>query len=105
MVQAAYRYTQIREFTTSTDHDIVSASGRQLHYKNSNALVREGIWDIELSKTGYIKEAGRCLVMVADVKNKPMVMVFLAANGPSGRINDAKNLKNWLENQPTNQLG
>lgn len=105
MVQAAYRYNQIREFTTSTDHDIVSASGRQLHYKNSNALVREGIWDIELSKTGYIKEAGRCLVMVADVKNKPMVMVFLAANGPSGRINDAKNLKNWLENQPTNQLG
>lgn len=105
MVQAAYRYSQIREFSTSTEHDIVSASGRQLHYKNSNALVREGVWDIELSKTGYIKEAGRCLVMVADVKNKPMVMVFLAANGPSGRINDAKNIKNWLENQPTNQLG
>ncbi len=105
MVQAAYRYNQIREFTTSTDHDIISASGRQLHYKNSNALVREGIWDIELSKTGYIKEAGRCLVMVADVQNKPMVMVFLDANGPSGRINDARNIKNWLEAQPLNQLG
>ena len=66
MVQAAYRYPQIRQFSTSTEHDIISASGRQLHYKNSNALVREGAWDIELSKTGYIKEAGRCLrVMVA----------------------------------------
>jgi len=50
MVQAAYRYPQIRQFSTSTEHDIISASGRQLHYKNSNALVREGAWDIELSK-------------------------------------------------------
>jgi len=76
-----------------------------LHYKNSNALVREGAWDIELSKTGYIKEAGRCLVMVADVQNKPMVMVFLDAGATSGRISDARNIKNWLERQPTNQLG
>lgn len=97
MAQAAYRYPLIRQFTTSTEHDIVSASGRPLHYQNSNALVREGVWEIELSKTGYIKEAGRCLVMVADVHNKPMVMVFLDANAPSGRINDARNLKNWLE--------
>ncbi|WP_237657927.1 serine hydrolase [Tolumonas lignilytica] len=105
MVQAAYRYPQIREFTTSTEHDIISASGRQLHYQNSNALVREGVWDIELSKTGYIKEAGRCLVMVADVQSKPMVMVFLDAGAPSGRLNDARNLKSWLEHQPANQLG
>lgn len=105
MVQAAYRYPQIRQFSTSTEHDIISASGRQLHYKNSNALVREGAWDIELSKTGYIKEAGRCLVMVADVQNKPMVMVFLDAGATSGRISDARNIKNWLERQPTNQLG
>lgn len=105
MVQAAYRYPQIRQFSTSTEHDIISASGRQLHYKNSNALVREGAWDIELSKTGYIKEAGRCLVMVADVQNKPMVMVFLDAGATSGRISDARNIKTWLERQPTNQLG
>jgi len=105
MVQAAYRYPQIRQLSTSTEHDIISASGRQLHYQNSNALVREGAWDIELSKTGYIKEAGRCLVMVADVQNKPMVMVFLNAGAPSGRINDARNLKSWLERQPVNQLG
>lgn len=105
MVQAAYRYPQIRQFSTSTEHDIISASGRQLHYQNSNALVREGVWDIELSKTGYIKEAGRCLVMVADVQNKPMVMVFLDAGATSGRISDARNIKNWLEHQPTNRLG
>ena len=105
MVQAAYRYPQIRQFSTSTEHDIISASGHQLHYKNSNALVREGAWDIELSKTGYIKEAGRCLVMVADVQNKPMVMVFLDAGATSGRISDARNIKTWLERQPTNQLG
>ncbi|MDD2343425.1 MAG: hypothetical protein PHV54_11125 [Tolumonas sp.] len=105
MVQAAYRYPQIRQFTTSTEHDIISASGRQLHYKNSNALVREGVWDIQLSKTGYIKEAGRCLVMVAEVQSKPMVMVFLDAGATSGRISDARNIKTWLERQPTNQLG
>jgi serine-type D-Ala-D-Ala endopeptidase (penicillin-binding protein 7) len=105
MVQAAYRYPQIRQFTTSTEHDIISASGRQLHYQNSNALVREGVWEIELSKTGYIKEAGRCLVMVAEVQSKPMVMVFLDAGATSGRISDARNLKTWLERQPTNQLG
>jgi D-alanyl-D-alanine endopeptidase (penicillin-binding protein 7) len=105
MVQAAYRYPQIRQFTTSTEHDIISASGRQLHYQNSNALVREGAWDIGLSKTGYIKEAGRCLVMVADVQNKPMVMVFLDAGAKSGRISDARNIKTWLERQPTGRLG
>lgn len=105
MVQAAYRYPQIRQFTTSTEHDIISASGRQLHYQNSNALVREGAWDIGLSKTGYIKEAGRCLVMVADVQNKPMVMVFLDAGAKSGRISDARNIKTWLERQPTDRLG
>lgn len=56
MVQAAYRYPQIRQLSTSTEHDIISASGRQLHhYQNSNALVREGAWDIELSKTGSRK--------------------------------------------------
>ncbi|MBB6056660.1 D-alanyl-D-alanine carboxypeptidase family protein [Tolumonas osonensis] len=105
MVQAAYRYPQIRQLSTSTEHDIISASGRPLHYQNSNALVREGAWDIGLSKTGYIREAGRCLVMVADVQNKPMVMVFLDAGAPSGRINDARNLKSWLERQPVNRLG
>lgn len=106
MAQAAYRYPLIRQFTTSTEHDIVSASGRPLHYQNSNALVREGVWDIQLSKTGYIKEAGRCLVMVAEVQSKPMVMVFLDANAPSGRLNDARNLKSWLETKAASgQLG
>lgn len=105
MVQAAYRYPLIRQFTTTTDHDIVSASGRQLHYINSNALVREGDWNIELSKTGYIKEAGHCLVMVTEVQNKPMIMVFLDSSGSMSRISDAKNLKNWLDRHPLNQLG
>lgn len=104
MVQAAYRYPQIRQFTTSTEHDIISASGRQLHYQNSNALVREGLWSIELSKTGYIKEAGHCLVMVADVQNRPMIMVFLDSAGTMSRIEDAKNLKSWLETRPLDKL-
>lgn len=105
MVQAAYRYPLIRQFTTTTDHDIISASGRQLHYINSNALVREGDWNIELSKTGYIKEAGHCLVMVTEVQNKPMIMVFLDSSGTMSRISDAKNLKNWLDRHPQNELG
>lgn len=105
MVQAAYRYPLIRQFTTTTDHDIISASGRQLHYINSNALVREGDWNIELSKTGYIKEAGHCLVMVTEVQNKPMIMVFLDSSGSMSRISDAKNLKSWLDRHPQNDLG
>ncbi len=103
MVAAAYRYPLIREDTTTTDQQVY-ARNRMLQYRNSNALVREGQWQIGLSKTGYTQEAGRCLVMMATVGSTPLIMVFLDSEGSSARINDARNIKTWLEKHPATWL-
>ena len=100
MVKAAYDYPLIRQDSTWRSHQIVAADGRTLTYNNTNMLVREGIWDISLQKTGYIREAGRCMVMHAKVGNQPVIMVFLDARNSLNRANDARALKYWLENQP-----
>lgn len=98
MVSAAYMYPKIREFTTSSEAFLTPEGYRRpLHYVNTNALVREGEWQIGLSKTGFINEAGRCLVMQAMVSNTPMIFVLLDAAGKSGRIVDAIKLRQWLE--------
>jgi D-alanyl-D-alanine endopeptidase (penicillin-binding protein 7) len=97
MVQAAYKYPLIRQYTTATERVITAGNGKELLYKNSNLLVREQAMDISLSKTGYIREAGRCLVMQATVGNEPMIMVFLNAHSSASRAGDAKLLKTWLE--------
>ena len=99
MVAAAYRYPLIRQFTTTQEHDVYVKT-RLTHYKNSNALVREGEWQIGLSKTGYIQEAGRCLVMHATVGTTPLIMVFLDAGGSAARTNDARAIRTWLEGHP-----
>jgi D-alanyl-D-alanine endopeptidase (penicillin-binding protein 7) len=100
MVQAAYKYPLIRQYTTATERVITAGNGKELLYKNSNLLVREQAMDISLSKTGYIREAGRCLVMQATVGNEPMIMVFLNAHSSASRAGDAKLLKTWLEFSP-----
>ncbi|MDF0606331.1 serine hydrolase [Neisseriaceae bacterium TC5R-5] len=104
MVKAANNYPLIRAFTTTEKHQILSTRNRILQYKNSNALVREGDWDIALQKTGYIQEAGRCLVMQATVGSQPLIFVLLAAGGSSARVNDAKAIRTWLEARPDNWL-
>jgi D-alanyl-D-alanine endopeptidase (penicillin-binding protein 7) len=100
MVQAAYKYPLIRQYTTATERVVTAGNGKELLYKNSNLLVREQAMDISLSKTGYIREAGRCLVMQATVGNEPMIMVFLNAHSSASRAGDAKLLKTWLEFSP-----
>ncbi|OHX19012.1 serine hydrolase [Chromobacterium sphagni] len=104
MVMAAQKYPLIREFTTTEKHQIVSARNRVLQYKNSNALVREGDWDIAVQKTGYIQEAGRCMVLQAVVGSQPLVIVLLDAGASSARVNDARNIKIWLEAHPGSWL-
>jgi D-alanyl-D-alanine endopeptidase (penicillin-binding protein 7) len=104
MVKAAQNYPLIREFTTTPQHQIVSVSNRLLQYRNSNALVREGNWDIAVQKTGYIQEAGHCMVMQATVGTQPLIIVILDAGGGSSRVNDARALKNWLESHPQSWL-
>ncbi len=104
MVRAAENYPLIRSFTTTPEHEVHIVRNRLLHYKNSNALVREGDWEIAIQKTGYIQEAGRCMVMQATIGSQPLIIVLLAAGGSAARVNDAKTLKNWLESHPSNWL-
>ncbi|MBV8049469.1 MAG: serine hydrolase [Paludibacterium sp.] len=104
MVKAAQNYPLIREFTTTSEHEITSVSNRMLQYRNSNALVREGNWDIALQKTGYINEAGHCMVMEATVGSQPLIIVILSAGGGQRRVQDARAIKSWLESHPQSWL-
>lgn len=98
MVEAAYRYDIIREYSTTEKH-IVTATNRKnnLQYINTNGLVRGGNWKIDVSKTGFINEAGRCLVMQAKIKNKSVVIVLLNSWGKNTRIGDANRVRKWME--------
>ena len=71
---------------------------------SSNRLVRSGNMLIGLQKTGYISEAGRCLVMQAFVNNKPYIMVFLDSEGSQSRFADAVRVKQWIDDQPNLQV-
>jgi D-alanyl-D-alanine endopeptidase (penicillin-binding protein 7) len=99
MVKGAYEYPLIREFTTQSMHEVETAAGRNLQFRNSNGLVRavNSTWDIGLSKTGYISEAGRCLVMQAKIAARPVIIVLLDSWGKQTRIGDANRIKKWLE--------
>jgi D-alanyl-D-alanine endopeptidase (penicillin-binding protein 7) len=96
LVDAAHRYPLIREFTTTAESD-VRIGGRPQTYRNTNQLVKSPSWDIGLSKTGYINEAGKCLVMQAWLNQKPMVIVLLDSWGKLTRIGDANRIKRWIE--------
>ena len=96
MVAAAARYPEIRQFST-TGEARVEVKGRMLDFRNTNALVRSDNWEIGVSKTGYISEAGRCLVMQARVADKPVVIVLLDSAGKMTRVGDAMRIKRWME--------
>jgi D-alanyl-D-alanine endopeptidase (penicillin-binding protein 7) len=96
MVAAASRYPLIREYSTTAEHE-VAVAGRLRRFANTNALVRGGEWEIGVSKTGYISEAGRCLVMQAWLHDKPLIIVLLDSVGKFTRIADAQRIRKWLE--------
>jgi D-alanyl-D-alanine endopeptidase (penicillin-binding protein 7) len=89
----------LREFSTSTGAQ-VAVGHRTLHYNNTNRLVKNPAWDIGLQKTGYISEAGQCLVMQAKVAGRKLIMVFLDSAGKLSRIGDAERVKRWVESIP-----
>ncbi len=96
LVAAAYRYPLIREYTTRPEASL--RSGRRiLQFINTNALVRAGRWQIGLSKTGFIQEAGQCLVMQAMLAERPVLIVLLDSWGRYTRLGDANRIKQWLE--------
>jgi len=106
MVGAAYHYPEIRQVTTSPSRE-VTLYGRQnpLNFVNTNALVRGGNWVIGLSKTGFINEAGRCLVMQAEISGQPTIIVLLDSAGKMTRIGDANRIRKWVERNDANSLG
>ena len=100
LVEAAHHYPLIREYTTSDSFRIESEGKRRRHvlsYGNSNRLIKSARWEIGLSKTGYISEAGRCLVMQAMIADKPVIIVLLDSWGKLARIGDANRIKRWIE--------
>lgn len=99
MVDAAHQYHLIRDFSTREAAAIHSGS-RTLHFRNTNQLVRSSRWQIGLSKTGFIDEAGRCLVMQAQVGKRPLLIVLLDSQGKMTRVGDANRIKQWVEGPP-----
>ncbi len=96
LVNAAYQYPLIRQFTTTPNY-IKEINKRDQQFLNSNRLVRSGDMEVLIQKTGYISEAGRCLVMMVLVNNKPYTMVFLDSVGVQSRFADAIRVKEWIE--------
>jgi serine-type D-Ala-D-Ala endopeptidase (penicillin-binding protein 7) len=97
LVLAAAKYPVIREFTTTPEVFVTFPDNSVEGFMNSNRLIRGGDWVIDLSKTGYIKESGMCLVMRALVSDRPTVMILLNSEGRDGRIGDANRIRKWIE--------
>ena len=104
MVRAAHEYPLIREYSTKNRATVQASTTTKrgirnlpLQYGNTNGLVRSSYWDIELSKTGYISEAGRCLVMHVRLADKDLIVVLLDSWGKHSRIGDANRIRKWLE--------
>ncbi len=96
LVKAAYQQPLIRELSTSPEYS-VQVGHRQVRFGNTNSLVKNPVWDIGLQKTGYIVEAGRCLVMQARMAGRKLIMVFLDSSGKYSRQADAERVRRWLE--------
>lgn len=101
LVLAARGYPRIREATTTPSLPVRLSSGRVLQFHNSNRLVGRATWDISLSKTGYINEAGRCLVMEAKIAARDVVIVLLDSWGKYTRLGDASRIRTWMESLPS----
>lgn len=97
LVKASRSYPEIHHYSTTTEHTLISQQGRPIQYRNTNALVQNSTWSIEVSKTGFLSEAGRCLVMQARINAQPVVIVLMDSNGSVTRTGDANRIKQWLE--------
>ena len=98
LVATAAQDPLLRQFSTSTGYE-VAAGSRMLQYNNTNRLVHNPEWQIGLQKTGYISEAGQCLVMQARVAGRKLIMVFLDSSGRGSRLGDAERVRRWVEAQ------
>lgn len=99
LVDVASEDPLLREYSTSPGYQ-VAVGRRKLMFNNTNRLVRNPTWDIGLQKTGYISEAGQCLVMQAKVAGRKLIMVFLDSAGKLSRLGDAERVRRWVESIP-----
>ena len=104
LVAAAYKEPVLRELSTSPGREI-EVGRRTLQYNNTNRLVKSPLWDIGIQKTGYISEAGQCLVMQAQVSGRKLIMVFLDSAGKLSRIADAERVRRWIETSHRSAAG
>jgi D-alanyl-D-alanine endopeptidase (penicillin-binding protein 7) len=97
LVKAASEYPTIREMTTvGKDYVTDLRSGWKVEFFNTNRLVRRKGWDIELSKTGYIADAGHCLVMNTVIEDRPVIIVLLNSWGKLSKFGDSNRIRRWL---------
>jgi D-alanyl-D-alanine endopeptidase (penicillin-binding protein 7) len=96
LVNAAYKDQVVREYSTSPGYE-VAVGARTLQYNTTNRLVKNPEWDIGLQKTGYISEAGQCLVMQTKIAGRKLIMVFLDSAGKLSRLGDAERVRRWVE--------
>lgn len=99
LVNAAHGDPMLRELSTSTGYQVAVGS-RTLQYNNTNRLVKNPEWEIGLQKTGYISEAGQCLVMQTKIAGRKLIMVFLDSAGKLSRLGDAERVRRWVESNP-----
>jgi len=99
LVNIAHGDPTLRELSTSPGYQ-VAVGNRTLQYNNTNRLVKNPSWDIGLQKTGYISEAGQCLVMQTKVAGRKLIMVFLDSAGKLSRLGDAERVRRWVESIP-----
>ena len=99
LVKAAYQHPVLREYSTAADAS-VAVGRRTVQFRNTNSLVRNPSWEIGLQKTGYISEAGRCLVMQAQLAGRKLIMVLLDSTGRYTRVGDAERIRRWLDAMP-----
>jgi D-alanyl-D-alanine endopeptidase (penicillin-binding protein 7) len=96
LVAIAHQEPLLRQYTTDPNY-VVQTNGRPMQYHNTNYLVSLPDWNIGLQKTGFINEAGRCLVMQAMIQGRNVIMVFLDSKGKMSRTADAGRIRRWLE--------
>lgn len=99
LVNAAHKDATLREYSTSPGYE-VAVGARTLQFNTTNQLVKNPGWDIGLQKTGYISEAGRCLVMQTKIAGRKLIMVFLDSAGKFSRLGDAERVRRWVESNP-----
>jgi D-alanyl-D-alanine endopeptidase (penicillin-binding protein 7) len=98
IVDAAFQYPAIRNFTT-TEETVIQGRRWPIAFHNTNHLLQSSRWQIGLSKTGYIDESGQCLVMQAELNQRPVLIVLLDSVGRGSRFGDANRIRQWMEGE------